>query len=310
MAWNNFRMWFKNLYLYRFTEPFSLTAEDLAEKLEALRFRPCGPHEESSAGWAARLNSGDFPLVHAANGYLMVSIKKQQRVLPSTVVNEILQEKIAEEEEQAGRKLGKKERSRLKDELIFSLLPKAFTFSKRIHAYIDPKGGWLVVDSASAGKAEDVLFLLRKALGSLPVTAVKTVNDPAATMTQWLSSQHTPGDMTVEDECELHSQGEEGGIIRCKRHDLSLPEIQNHLNSGKEVSKLALNWSDRLAFVLDKNFSIKRLRFLDLIQDRLQETEIEDEAARFDAEFAIMTAELARFLPRLLELFGGEEQHK
>ena len=240
----------------------------------------------------------------------MISVKKQQKVLPATVVNEMLQEKIAEEEEQAGHKLGKKERSRLKDELVFSLLPKAFVFSKKTYAYFDPKGGWLVVDSASASKAEDLLFLLRKAVGSLPIITVKTVNTPVEVMTRWLSSQQTPAGLSIEDECELFSQSEEGSLIRCKRHDLSLPEIQSHLSSGKEVSKLALNWADRLAFVLDKNFSIKRLRFLDLIQDQLQEMEIEDAAARFDAVFAIMASELAGFLPRMLELCGGEAQAK
>jgi recombination associated protein RdgC len=148
--------------------------------------------------------------------------------------------------------------------------------------------------------------LLRKALGSLPVVTVKIANNPVATMTQWLLGQELPHDVAIEDECELQSQNEEGGIIRCKRHDLSLPEIQNHLNSGKDVTKLALSWAERLGFVLDKNFTVKRLRFLDLIQDQLQDAEIEDDATRFDVEFAIMSAELANFLPRLVELFGGE----
>ncbi len=299
-------MWFKNLCLFRLTEPFTLDADELTRKLEALQFRPCGAHETMSFGWTTPLCTAEDVLVHVANGFMMVCVKKQERVLPAAVVNEMLQEKTAEEEEQQGRKLSKKERARLKDELIFDLLPKAFTFSKKIYAYIDPAGGWLVVDVASSKAAEDLLTLLRKAIGSLPATPLNTVDNPVAVMTQWLVSQQPPAGLIVEDECELRSPEEEGGIIRCKRHDLALPEIQNHLDSGKEAIKLALNWEDRLSFVVDKTLSIKRLRFLDLVQDQLQDAGIEDEATRFDADFAIMTAELAIFLPRLVEVFGGE----
>lgn len=299
-------MWFKNLCLFRLTEPFTLNADDLAEKLEDLLFRPCGAHETASYGWVAPLSSAEQALTHAANGYLMVCVKKQERVLPTSVINELLEEKITEAEDQQGRKLSKKERSRLKDELIFDLLPKAFTFSRKTYAYIDPVGGWFVVDAASTKGAEDLLTLLRKSIGSLPAVPVNTVDNPLKTMTQWLVSQQMPDELTVEDECELRSPGDEGSIIRCKRHDLSLPEIQNHLDSGKEVIKLAMNWGDRLSFILDKTFSIKRVRYLDLVQDQLKDLAIEDEATRFDADFSIMTAELAHFLPKLLEAFGGE----
>ncbi|NOS75932.1 MAG: recombination-associated protein RdgC [Methyloglobulus sp.] len=301
-------MWFKNLSLFRFTEPFTLNADELAEKLETLRFRPCGAHEVASFGWTAPLGKAEQSLVHATNGYMMLCVKKEERVLPTAVVNEMILEKAAEAEEQQGRKLSKKERTRLKDELIFDLLPRAFTFSRKIYAYIDPQGGWLVVDAASSSSAEDLLTLLRKSLGSLPAAPVNTVNNTVTIMTQWLVSQQTPASIVIEDECELRSPGEEGSIIRCKRHDLALPEIQNHLDSGKEVIKLAMNWADRLSFVMDKNFSIKRLRFLDLVQDQLKELDVDDDAARFDVDFAIMSAELGLFLPQMIELFGGENK--
>ena len=43
-----------------------------------------------------------------------------------------------------------------------------------------------------------------------------------------------------------------------------------------------------------------------LIQDQVSETNANDEAARFDVDFSIMSLELANFIPRLLEVFGGE----
>ena len=301
-------MWFKNLALFRFTEPFTLSTKELEEKLEQIRFRPCGQHEEFSFGWTAPLGRSSEQLIHASNGFMMFCAQKEEKVLPAAVINEMFLERILEAEEQQGRKLAKKERTSIREELIFELLPKAFSFTRRTFAYIDPKGGWLVVDAASANKAEDLVSLLRKCLGSLPVIPPVTKEKPSATMSQWLIDQKIPDNITIEDECELRSPEEEGGIIRCKRQDLSQPEIKNHLDSGKQVVKLAVSWADRLAFIIDESLTVKRLRFLELIQDQAAEIEADDETVQFDADFSIMSLELEKFLPRLLELFGGENK--
>ncbi len=300
-------MWFKNLSIFRLTETFTLSAEELEQKLEALAFRPCGPHEEFSLGWTSPIGKSGQQLVHSSNGYMMLCGKKEERVLPSAVINELVQEKIIEKEEQQARKLSKKERTEIKNEIIFDSRPKAFTFSRKTYAYVDIKGGYIVVDSASSKSAEDLLSLLRKSLGSLPTIPLNTIDKPSGIMTQWLLTQQIPSDLTIEDECELRSE-ESGSIIRCKKHDLSLPEIKNHLDSGKAVIKLALNWSDRLAFIIDEHLAVKRLRFLDLIQDQVSEIDVTDAEAQFDVDFSIMSAELANFIPRLLEFFGGENQ--
>ena len=301
-------MWFKNLSIFRLTENFTLTPEELEKKLELMSFRPCGPHEEFAFGWTSPAGKASQQLVHSSNGFMMLCGKKEERVLPTAVVNEMVQEKILETEEQQGRKLSKKDRTSIKDELIFELLPKAFTFSRKIYAYIDPKDGWLIVDAASSKSAEDLLSNLRKCLGSLPAVPVNTIDKPIAIMTGWLINDEAPDDITIEDECELRAPEEAGGIIRCKRHDLTLPEIKNHLDTGKEVIKLAVNWADRISFIIDENLAIKRLRFLDLIQDQVADIESSSEAEKFDVDFSIMSLELANFLPRLMELFGGENK--
>lgn len=299
-------MWFKNLAIYRFTEPFTLTAEVLEQKLQQQPFRPCGSQDEFSFGWTPPLGKTADNLVHANNGFMMICAKKEEKVIPAPVINEMLQERIIEIEEREARRLPGKERTRIKDELIFELLPRAFAFSRKTYAYLDSQGGWLVVDAASPKKAEDLLSQLRKCLGSLPVVPIGASLKPAIIMTQWLLQHDEPKDILIEDECELRSPEEEGGIIRCKRHDLALPEIKNHLDTGKQVIKLAMSWADRLSFVLDESLSVKRLKFLDLIQEQAADTEAADEVEQFDADFSIMSAELSQFFPRLIELFSVE----
>jgi recombination associated protein RdgC len=302
-------MWFKNLCIFQLSENFILSPAELEQKLGNLAFRPCGSHEQSSIGWASPMGLSSVQRVHSANGFMMICAQKQEKILPPAVVRELAQEKILLDESQQQRKLSKKERLAIKNELIFELLPKAFARSRKFYAYIDPKNSWLIVDSATIKNAEDMVSLLRKSLGSLPAKPLKTANNPAVVLTNWLANNQPADDIFIEDECELQSSEQESAIIRCKRHDLTLPEIINHLNSGKQVTKLALNWANRISFVIDENFAFKRLRFLDLIQDQISELALENDAERFDADFALMSLELSQAINRLLALFGGLSQN-
>jgi recombination associated protein RdgC len=80
-------------------------------------------------------------------------------------------------------------------------------------------------------------------------------------------------------------------------------EIATHLRAGKQVVKLALDWSERLAFVIGDDMALRRLRFADDLIEEAVDPQLEDEAARFDAEFAIMTHELGGLLERLDSIF-------
>lgn len=298
-------MWFKNLALFHFTEPTPLDAGALGEALESRRFRPCGSLESQSLGWWPPLGRAENPLVHASGGYLMICLQREDKILPSSVVNEVAAERIQELEAKQGHPPGRKAREEIRDQVISELLPKAFSHTRRLYAFIDPRGGWLVVDSASSKKAEELNSLLRSCLGSLPVVPLKTMTRPAVVLTSWLAGGGAPADVVLESECELREPEEDGSIVRCRRQDLAAQEVQNHLAVGKEVVKLAFRWNERLSLMLDDNLAVRRLRFLDAVLDATADVEVEDAAQRFDADFSIMSQELARFLPRLVEIFGG-----
>lgn len=299
-------MWFKNLTLLRLTEAFDLPGSELEARLEALRFRHCGSLEPASAGWYPPLGKEHFPLVHQTGGFIMLCLQKEEKILPAAAVNEIVAARVADIEEQQARPVRRKEREAIRDEVLHDMLPRAFSQSRRTYGYIDPRGGWLIVDSASPRKAEDFVALLRQALGSFPVTPLASRERPAAIMTQWLAGGPVPESLALDSECELKSPEEDGGIVRCRRQDLEVPEILNHIQAGKEVIKLAFTWSDRLSVLLDENLVVKRLRFLDVIQEAAADIETDDPAARFDIDFSIMSLELSAFIPALTEWFGGE----
>jgi len=300
-------MWFKNLCVYRLADSFDLSAEALHEHLGQKAFRRCGSLEMASIGWVPPLGHEGQMLTHSANGRIMVTARKEEKVLPTAVVREIVAEKVLEIEAEEMRTLRRQEKEEIRDEVLQDLLPRAFTRSRLTYAYIAPRDGWMLVDSASANKAEELIGLLRDTLGSLRVTPLKVRHAPAAVMTAWVEGTDKAAGFELLDECELRDLGEEGGVVRCRKQDLSSEEMQGHLRAGKQAVRLAVEWNQRLSCVLGDDLIVRRLRFADVLQEEAASSG-EDAAARFDADFALMSLELAAFLPNLLEVFGGEEE--
>jgi len=279
----------------------------LHEQLTERTSQPCAGLEPSTYGWTAPLGRNSELLTHAANGYIMICTRKEEKVLPATVVQEILTEKIAAIEEKQTRSIRRNEKEELRQEILVDLLPKAFSKSSRTYAYIDPKENWLVVDASSASKAEELVSLLRETLGSLPAIPLNVNSAPASVLTNWLNGVAVPANYVIEDQCELRDPSAEGAVIRCTKQDLLSDEIQVHLKAGKQATKLAIEWHEHLTCVLCDDLSIKRLRFLDIIQETVAD-EAMDEVSRFDADFALMTLELSHFIPSVIDAFGGEDR--
>lgn len=299
-------MWFKNLRLYRLTEQWTLTPEELNERLGEFSFNPCGNLDMMRYGWVPPLGRHGSEYVHAAGGYIMICAKKQEKILPAAVVNEQLEEKAIAISEAESRSVGRKERQTLKDEIIFSLLPKAFTKSSLDFAYIATQEGLIVVNASSAKRAEDLLSALREALGSLRAIPVTPKNIPTQVMTHWLRDAQLPPEFELREECELQA-GKDGRVIRCKNQDLYADEIRSHLDSGMFVNKVAITWKETIHCIIDDQLAIKRLKFEDKIQEQANDRNPESKAEQFDADFAIMTLELKTFIGALLKAFGGED---
>lgn len=301
-------MWFKNIRAYRLTAPFDLSAEQLDQKLQQRGFTPCAKSQPLAMGWVPPLGEDSEALAHAAAGRLLLCMKREEKLLPATVVREQLAEKIAVIEQEQARKVYRKERLSLKDEIVQDCLPRAFTRSTLVYAYIDVKANWIFVDSASASRAEELLNLLRDCIGSFPVLLPQVNNAPAATMTGWLMHRNVPKAFELGRECELREPGEEGGVVRCRGVDLLSEEVETHLNAGKQVARLALHWDERLALVLAEDLCLRRVRFADELMKENDDIPEADNAARMDADFALMADAVTGLQDSILSLFGGEAE--
>ncbi|HGX6964918.1 TPA: recombination-associated protein RdgC, partial [Escherichia coli] len=216
-----------------------------------------------------------------------------------------IQEKIEKLEQEQARKLKKTEKDSLKDEVLHSLLPRAFSKFSVIQAIYDGSTKRIYIN-ASARQAEDMLALMRKSLGSLPVVPLSVENPIELTLTDWVRDGSAPQGFQMGDAAELKAVLEDGGIARVKKQDLGSDEISTHLEAGKLVTKLALDWQNRIKFTLDHNFSLTSVKFADELLEQNSDIDSEDVAQRLDADFFLLTSEISCLVDALVNALGGE----
>jgi len=296
-------MWFKKLSFFRLDEHFAIEADKLADALAARPFTGCGGLDWFSEGWTPPAEHLDGPLFNQ-RGYTLVSLRREDKVLPAGVIRDALAKKISQIENQELRKVGRKEKLALKEQITDDLLPRAFTRSSRTTAYIDSSRGWLMVDSGTASKAENLVSTLREALPPFPAALPRTALSPHAVMTDWLAAGEASHGFELDAECELKDSSENGAVVRCTRIDLTAEEIRQHIATGKQVTRLGLIWRERIRFVLTGQLQLKRLQFLDVLQEEASQAG-DDLASLFDATFLLMAEELGDLVNDLVAALGG-----
>ncbi len=297
-------MWFKNLYFFAFTRPFNWSEKDLEQHLSEHAFTPCGSTEMSHVGWVNALGKHGHNKVHTVAGNHLLCARKEEKILPAPVIKDMLEERISKLENEQSRNATKKEKQQFKEDIIDELLPRAFSRVTDTHGYINPEQNIIVVNTSSRSKAEDFLALLRKVLGTLPVTSVAPEKAPDEKMTDWLTDHNIGDNFQLGMEAELHGLGDDGAVVRVKNQDLGNDEIKAHLNADKFVVKLALEWDDAISFILCDDLAIKRLKFFDVLQEQNDDIDSDDAVAKIDADFSLMAGELNRLISDLLTEFS------
>ncbi|MBQ1784789.1 MAG: recombination-associated protein RdgC [Gammaproteobacteria bacterium] len=295
---------FRNLRLYRLTQTIDLSPDTVAAALANDTFKPAAGLEMKRLGWVSPFGRNSDELLLSSSGNLLISLQVEEKLLPSAVIKQELEEAVEAREAESGQPVSRRDKTALREAITQKLLPLAFSRLRRRFAAILPAEGLVVVDASSAGAAEELLGHLRRSLGSLPVTPASTNSAPSALMTGWLADAPWPAGVVVGDEAELKAASDDGGVVRCKQQDLRGDEIAAHLAAGKRAVALAVTWQDRLSFVLRDDLSIRRLRYLDTVKEQA-ESGAEDARARLDADFTLLVGELRNLLPDLAAAFDG-----
>lgn len=287
-------MWFKNLRLYRFTDQFAITEASLNEQLAAHPFTGLSAMQESAFGWVNPFADSGM-LCETVGRRLFITAQMQEKLLPASVLNEHLAEKLDQVEETDGRRPGRKEKEALKEQIRAELLPRAFHKTRRINAWIDLDQQWLAINTASEKTADEFTSRLRDAIGSLPVVPMGKASSGADVLTQWYQAPETrPEGTDLLSDMELVLAQDPTVKARYRNLDLEAPEIQHSLESGMRIKQIAINMNDQCQAMIDESFTLKRLKF----GDALLEQAGDSDDPRTDA--LLMSDTLSQWLIQLL----------
>lgn len=300
-------MWFKNLRIFRLSSNWVCNAQSLESALEKQAFNPDGgsSHDMQRAGWVPA--SADAGLVYAQDGQYLICLRTEKKLLPASVINHFSAQKAQEIEEQQGYKPGRKQMKEIKERVTDELLPRAFSTYQDTRVWIDSKNHWLIVDAGSSAKSDEVLGMIAKVIDPFPVKPLYVNQSPSSVMTGWLLDESAPDSFCIDQDSELSSTSESGAKVRYVRQSLRSDDAQKHVKEGKQCTRLAMTWNDRVSFVLTDALEIKRVTPLDVIQS---ESTAENAQDQFSTDLALMTGELNGLLNALTDALGGERNEE
>lgn len=254
-----------------FAIPKSINLDDLHLHANECRLKPVGPLELSSRGFITPMYGGEDIVESVDLSSITVlkwlTVGGEDRMLPSSVIADELQKKLAHIEETEGRKPGGRTRKHIKDELVHELLPKAFVKRSRVDACIVANMGFVAVDTASRKQAEGVVSEIRRALGSFPALPVNAEVSPRAILTGWLAGDAMPEQIALGSDVTLQDPTDTGAKVRITNMDLRGEDVTKHLEAGMQVTRLALVLEDKVSFELGEDLVVRKFKLLDAGDD-------------------------------------------
>lgn len=297
-------MWFRNLIVLRVPAGSPLDADTLADALLPFAFTEPTSVEALRTGFVPP-RDGDASLVASVGRQLLFALRQEKKLLPAKVVAQFVRQRAERIEAEEGFRPGRKRMKEIKEQVVDELLPRAFSLATDTRAWIDPVNGWLVVDAASTSRADEVVGLLAKAFDGFPGRPLKTAQSPAGAMTAWLSDGEAPAGFSIDQDVVLKARDGKA-TVRYANQSLEADDVGRHVKAGKQCTRLALTWRDRVSIVLTDTLAIKRVRPLDVLtESEAGSAAATDADERFASDFALMTGELAALLDGVVDALGG-----
>jgi recombination associated protein RdgC len=299
---------FKNALVYRIDLWPSPTLAELSSQLDAARFVPCGTTQKESIGWVEPRGEEHGALVESVAGHWILQLCSETKAVPSGVVKTELDVQLAKIEHDTGRRPKGKAAREIKEEIIHTLLPRAFPKRSATWVWIDAAQQRVLIAAASAKKADTVVTRLVDLMkGELRLSLVQTELSPTTAMAAWLSDKAAPSPFSLDRECELKQPDSEKSAVRYARHNLEIDELAEHIRQGKLPTQLAMTWNGRVSFVLTETLALKKIKLLDGVIEGPGKSAGNNNPADsgFDTDVAISTGELRLLLADLMAALGG-----
>lgn len=286
---------FRNVRLYTIDNPWPDSEEALAEALESVAFRACGPLTERSSGFESAAPDAGDALARRVGGADLLRLRSQSRVLPAAAINEELEARIVDYRERMQEDPTPREKRRMKAEVRDELMPKSMLKSDRIHGYVDIKTKILGVDAAQPSAAERFTRRLQAAFGDLVVKPLQ-FDSPVSEFLTAMFLGDAPRNFAVGRECRMRDAADASAVVRWSNFDLGDATIRRHVADGMQITHLGLVYDNIMSFVLDENGVLTKIKFLGVDDVAGDEA---DPVARQDAEFVLFTGTMRALLEDL-----------
>lgn len=287
----------KNARPYLITHGYKIDPALLARRPAV----PCGPFDRSTDGFIDPCDHSIAPLMHTIGEYSLICWQTEERILPSSVVLDALQTRLDELEETTGFRPGRKETREIREQIETELLPRAFIQKKRTYAAITDD--YLIIDTASATRADSFIAALQTALGELPLLLLATHQRPAHGMTQWLALGECPDVFDIARSCVLESIDDESGKIQYKNMNLDADDIRERISGNHTVTKLELTFDNRMSFHLNDGMVLTKLALLDVVKEQVAQGE--DKQSLFDSEWLVSIDSTKEAIDAVIRALGG-----
>lgn len=252
----------KNAIVFKATLP---NADLLEDHMKECMFSDISETEFARSGFAVNTITGE--LVTPITGGYTITVRRDEKIIPSSVVNKEVETRVAAIELNSECKLKRKDKAVIKNNVIVELCKTAFVKTTYLFAYYDEANKLLIVATGSKPLSDIVVSLLVKACGSVKTETIN-VSDVKHGLTTRLRTYLTSGLEPFEgfrfsDFIQLGRLGDQKEIIKYSGSEIDdmQQEIIDKLDAGFIVEKVRLDM-DGISFQLTEKFHFKAINLL------------------------------------------------
>ncbi len=268
------------------------------------KFKPAGQMEISSCGFAPVFGRNTEAYSFSYDGNHYFRFVEENKLLPSSVVNQVFLDEVDAKEEELGRPLKKAEKTTLKTAITNKMLAQAFASRRELMIWVNSRYGFVGISVTSAKRAENAITYLRKALGgSFPAKSFSPRCVVEDRLTSFVARNDMPDGFKLGYDCVLKSNDDTGATVRASKEDLTCDEIQSHIKAGKMITDLQLNLNDSVSFVVNNELVLKRIAIDDTFLSQNLPQSTEDKTADMQSFFIIEASVLTDMVDRVTKAF-------
>ena len=280
----------------------------LEECITSVRFRPAGAQEMSSCGFSPVFGRHTDSYTFTSSGSHFFRFTEENKLMPSSVVNERLLDIIDQKEAELSRSLKKNEKQALKQALVDEMMSKAFASRRDLFIMVNSVEGFIAISATSAKRADNAITMLRKAFGTFPAKTLQPRVVVEDRMTNFIAKDDLPEGINLGYDCVLKSDDDTGATVKATKEDLTCKEILSHIEAGKHITELQLELVDQATFVLNTELTLKRITLDDQYLEKNLPQKTDDKVADMQSFMLVEADVIKSMVKSVMQAFDCASQ--